>query len=100
MKIEEEIDMGTEFDYGFNAHPNEFIEFLQSKINLIPEEFRDSAVLDITAFNYGLCIALDYIRPETAQEKQNKLTEIERIAEANKDKELKMLAALQAKYGK
>ena len=80
----------------------EYIEWLQSKLEEIPEEFRSTARTDIYGSeSYGsgvLCYTIKYDRPETEKEREAR-ENVDRLrAEALQRKELAMLEALRQKY--
>ena len=80
-----------------------FIEWLQRKVDAVPEEIRGTARIDISTkgsdgddYPY---IKISYIRPETDAEAENRESIIESKNERQRQKDLRALAALQEKYG-
>lgn len=63
-------------------HPNEAITKLQESLNEIPEEFRDSAIINKEDDYDGSCdFVLKYSRPMTAEEIEQENRTIERQKE-------------------
>lgn len=80
----------------------EFIAWFVGKIDSIPEEHRATAKIEINAVSsygdtYGN-IGISYNRPETDEEEERRGEQERRIRANQKDRELKELAALKAKY--
>jgi hypothetical protein len=79
----------------------EFIEWFNEKISSIPEEFRESATIDILP-GYGDCpvtsIEIYYKRPETEDEIKEREFKAQKIAEIEKFMELNKLEQLKKKY--
>jgi len=63
--------------------PNEFIDFWNSKIKLIPDKYMNSAAIIIeadTQWNIGMLeMEVSYVRPETNKDRK------ERVSQENKD---------------
>lgn len=80
----------------------EFIAWFIGKVETIPEEHRATAKIEISSVNsygdaYG-SIEIGYNRPETDEEEERREEQERRIRANQKDRELKKLAALKAKY--
>jgi hypothetical protein len=92
---------------GYNGWPSrnadEFISWLSEKLADIPDEFRASAEVVIgSSFGYNgdsnAEIAIFYYRPETDAEIMSRIDEEKRIRRYEKEKEIRLLNALKAKY--
>ena len=94
--------------YDYDKAPNppsdlvEYIAWLQSKLDEIPEKFRPSARTDIYGCEqYGsgvLCYTIEYDRPETDEEQAARENADRVNADAVRQSELATLEALRAKY--
>ena len=82
---------------------SEFMAFWQEKIDVIPEEFLSTARIELEGGEEYGCGAtnavISYVRPETAQELQNKKDEKSQQEQARTKIEIEQLKRLQAKYG-
>jgi hypothetical protein len=81
-----------------------YISELSSILNSIPEEYRDTALIDssIEEF-YGdpeLTITIFYYRPETTEEREERVRSEEQTKQEQIDRELEQLKRLQEKYNK
>lgn len=82
----------------------ETVAWFAAKVDSIPGEFRSTAKISIEeASNYGeSCarIVISYQRPETDEEELRRKQAAALKAGCRRERELRMLAALQAKYSK
>ena len=80
------------------------IAWLQEKVDSIPAAFRADAKIEIegvTSYDSGYAkITISYTRPETDEEESARENAENFCAEQQRQRELKQLAELQAKYGK
>ncbi len=80
----------------------EFIDWLGKKLGEIPEPCRDKS--DVTIYDenmYGESYArlkISYLRPETAEERKDRLATERNREEFTRRREIQTLAALKAKY--
>jgi len=83
--------------------PSEFFAFWKEKIQLVPEEYREVALIEIEAEeDYGsamLAATVSYYRPETNQEEALREGREKTRVELNKQQELRQLEMLKKKYG-
>ena len=95
---------GRQYEDDWPSNPTQFVEFLQQKINKIPEEWRSVAHLNIDgAHSYECSCVVEmeiwYSRPETDQERANReRLEMEKALETERT-ERRQLERLRAKYG-
>lgn len=79
------------------------LAWFQTKLDDVPQEFRGTVRIVIGATeNYGsgyATIEISYARPETDDEKAERERQAAYRANNTQAQELRMLAALQAKYG-
>ena len=106
MKKIKTVTVVAEEQYGSDWPPNkpyEFMSWFQSKISLIPEEFRDSATIEIdssTSYDSShATIEIRFYRPETDAEEAAREQNERLRAEIQRNAELRTLSALKAKYG-
>lgn len=78
----------------------EFIELLLGHLQSIPEEFRDTAVVEIEADEGSCNFAISYARPETDQEMVTRQHNAQEYKARMEVRELEQLRALAAKHGK
>ena len=81
------------YDIGKRGSPSppenlrEHIEWLTEKLHTIPEIFQDKAEVEISATTYHDCAALEYViqytRPETGEEEQEKTNKANAPAASN-----------------
>ena len=92
---------------GYNGWPSrnadEFISWLSEKLSDVPDEFRESAEVVIgSSCGYegdsNAEIAIFYYRPETDAEMMARIDEEERRRRHEKEREIRLLNALKAKY--
>lgn len=80
------------------------IAWLQEKIDSIPAVFRANAKIEIdgvTCYDSGYAkITISYTRPETDEEESERQNAENLRAAQQRQRDLKQLAELQAKYGK
>lgn len=80
----------------------EYIAWLQTKLQEIPEEHRHTARTNIYATeSYGmgvLCYSIEYDRPETDDEEAARQRKEQQAEQAKQQQERAQLAALRAKY--
>jgi len=98
----------TAFDedknYDLPTKPDELIAFFQEKIALVPEEYKDTAEIEIEAEsifdNYtALNIKITYRRPESDEEEKKRLEREKAQKEWRENQELCQLEKLKEKYG-
>lgn len=82
----------------------ELIEWLGEKLDEVPDEYKDSAKLEIESVGgyegeHHAEVEIFYSRPETDVEMSARVAEDLRRAEHRTAQELQTLAALKAKYG-
>lgn len=81
----------------------EFIKWFQGKLDLIPEEYRNVASIDLethTSYDSSeIEIDIYYDRPETAQEAAARKHKIQLQKEHERINELALLEKLKKKYG-
>jgi len=91
-----------DIEYRVSERPKEFMAFFQSKIDLVPNEFSDSATIKIVAEqSYGcseLNLTVGYSRLETDDEEKTRETRLQATDELRKKRELKILSELKKKY--
>ena len=87
-------------DLNAPAKPVEFMAFWQGIIDSIPEEFRDSARIEIdTEWDSAIVeVNVEYTRPMTEKELVQSAKRSESIAEMTRIHELRTLNHLKAKY--
>lgn len=82
---------------------NALIEWLKLKLANVPEEYRDTCVIEYSATTEWdspvLEIEMKYVRPETAEEEQARITEIAIRREAQMNHERAVYEQLKAKFG-
>lgn len=80
------------------------ITWFQNLLESVPSEYRHTAKIDIgsdTSYEVDHArIGISYTRPETDAEEAERERREQVKEEANRSKELQLLAQLQAKYGK
>ena len=102
-KYVKEIVYYTDSEYGMPEKVEEFMEYWQTKINLVPEEFRDSTRICIDADDDGygcnqLEVQVYYMRPETEEEETKRITEKLESTTRIRDRDLAQYEKLKAKY--
>ena len=84
--------------------PSEFIAFWESKIDLIPEEHKESASIEIESSPYYdssvLEVTISYTREETDEEQKIREFEEMRSKEEVRAREIALLNQLKQKYEK
>jgi hypothetical protein len=98
------VDVFNSEQYNGRDWPSEnaidFIGWFNEKISLIPEEFRDSATIDISSPYEYVSIEIYYKRPETKEDIKNReLNDLE-MAEIERQMDMKKLEELNRKYEK
>lgn len=94
------------YERGYSNNPPEklleFQKWLEDQIAAIPDEFRDSAVIEIgaeAAYDWpSMTMVITYSRPENDEERAAREREEARNAEAQKAHEIALLRKLKAKY--
>ena len=85
-------------EYKIPTSPVEFMQFWADKINIIPEEFINTATIEIDIEDdYGfqsLILEISYTRPETNQEYESRIFKERQMDDKLKQKELKLLKLL------
>jgi len=103
MKMMKVIEVFNEEYPDIPEKADKFMEFWQEKINLIPEEHRGTAVIEIEAGeSWGspyLNTTVRYKRPETDEEKDAREGRIAAQSNAQRDREIEQLRKLKEKYG-
>ena len=92
-----------EISYDTPDNPKEFMKYFQDKIDLIPEKYKDIAIIELES-DYGeydstrLNFSIYYERDETAEEREYR--ELKIITEESfvREKELNQLKMLREKY--
>lgn len=95
------IEIYSDTFYGMPEKMIEFVEYFQDKLESIPEEYRESACVDIEAgdeYSSG-SLKIYYMRPETIEEEKFRKEQEQNREDDNKRWELKKLVELQKKYG-
>lgn len=82
---------------------SQFIEWISERLAEIPAEHRDTAEINITALGYydsdnSSEINIDYYRPETDAEMAARIDLEERRRRIEKEREIRLLNLLKAKY--
>jgi len=90
-------------EYGLPNDVQEFMQYWQSKIDLIPEEFKESARIccEATDDGYGCNqfeIDVYYMRPETKEEEDKRVSGNIENTKRIRDRELAQFEKLKAKY--
>lgn len=90
--------------YNIPSSWNEFVNWVNEKDKLIPEKYRDSARIefdyDIRHYDEVICtVEITYNRPETEQEKLERLKIEKDYKTRLKERELAELRRLRNKYG-
>ncbi len=89
--------------YNIPDTPDKFLQWWKDKFDLVPEEYRHTAKVDLDITDhYGSCIlecSITYVRPETKEEETARLADEQRRDSATKAKELNLLQVLKTKYG-
>ena len=79
-----------------------FMAFWNEKLDLVPEEYKESATIDIDAKPFcdfaNLSVEICYYRSETDEEEQQREQREREQAERRRQKELKELDRLRQKY--
>lgn len=80
--------------------PQEFLDFWQQKIDLIPEQYLSATGIELaTEWDSGaITLSISYDRPETEDEKIAREYRDSNIAKEVRRRDLATLAELQAKY--
>lgn len=76
----------------------EAIVWLQSKLDLVPDQYRSTAEIEISAADYSLEMEINYKRPETDAEITERLERARLSREYETRRELEQLRRLQTKY--
>jgi hypothetical protein len=78
--------------YAIPEKATEFMAFWQSKLDKIPDEFMDSARVEVEAESYhngaSLDVEISYVRPETDSEMESREYQEKQIADRNKERKL------------
>ena len=99
-----EIVYYTDNEYGIPEKASDFIKYWESKIALVPDEFKDSTniCIESTDDGYG-CNTLDvqiyYERPETEEEKAARLDRQNLASERVRNRDLEQYEKIKSKYG-
>jgi len=81
------------------TNPIKFIQWFQEKIDLIPDEFKESASIEISSDDAGVPeIDIYYYRPENEEETEKRLSRLSMLEYRKKQNELKQLKYLKEKY--
>lgn len=102
--IRVEVYSGEKYDAGWPpSNGLEFLSWITSKIESVPEEFRGAVEIDIeseTQYESSQAtIDIYYDRPENNADKAEREDKRSRYEELNKRQELKELNRLKQKYG-
>jgi hypothetical protein len=86
------------------VHMDKFIAWLQEQLSKIPPPFRASAKIEIESEggydgDHNATITIKYWRPETPDETQRRIAEIDRTRSLAEVRERELLKSLQDKYG-
>jgi hypothetical protein len=76
----------------------EFVHWIQEKYESIPEEFRESGVLDMYADDNSLYFEIRYSRPETEEEEATRLRTEKARVNAQRERDLVTLQRLKDIY--
>jgi len=106
MDIQVKVFEG-ESSYGQKDWPSEkateFIKWFQNKVDLIPSEYRDKAVIELTSSTVWdssvVDLTISYTRPETIEEQQAREFEAIRRQQQQESTERQTLTYLRSKYG-
>jgi len=103
MKILKSVTVYVEdVEYGVPESPEEFMAFFQSKIDLVPDEFSDSAYIKLEAeTNYGvteLNLTVGYSGLETDEEEQIREDREQTANKLRERRDLELLSKLKEKY--
>jgi len=103
MKDKREVVFYIDSEFGLPSGAKEFMKYWQDKIDLIPEEFKDSAKIccDATDDGYGcnfIEVEVYYYRPETKGEEKERVNGDIENTKVIRDRELAQFAKLKAKY--
>lgn len=90
-------------NYDLPAEPKEFLKYWESKIALIPAEYVDEAIIDVEAESVGdyssaLFVSIYYCRPETPEERVERLDVDKCRDQKIEDREREELRLLKLKY--
>lgn len=92
-----------EISYNIPSNPKEFMKYFQDKIDLIPEEYKDIAIVELNS-DYGeynstkMIFSIDYERYETDEEREYRELKIITQKSVVREKELNQLKKLREKY--
>ena len=88
--------------YELPSTPKEFLNWWEGKINLVPEEYKETTFIDCeTEINWEVAqfqVKIGYIRPETCEEEAIRIKNEEDRLKFIENRELCQLEKLKAKY--
>lgn len=103
MKKEKKVVVYNEESPEYPTNPVAFLLWWAEKFKEIPEEYMDSAEVEIDAYScYDSAtteVTIAYIRPETDEEERLRLGHERLVQESERQRELRLLAELKQKYG-
>ncbi len=87
-------------EYGWSPPPDlrEFVAWANALLDGVPEEFRDSAEIDLESDESGAHISAWYDRPETAEEVEERTARARQRMDETNARERAMYEALKAKF--
>lgn len=105
MKQEIEVivyEVGS-IEYDLPTTPKEFLSWWEEKFALVPEEFRDSTVVEVSSGSYYdstmVSVTVRYTRMETDVEEEKREALEGRRAKQKEEEERRKYLELQKKYG-
>ena len=102
MKINITKEVYTDEYADIPEKPDEFLAFWKDKIDRIPEEYRDSATIEVKGVdNYGdpgVKVTVSYVRPETDEEEDRRKRGNQETKDSIERRELEELRRLTKKY--
>jgi len=100
-KVEITVDVFSECYCEIPTRAIEFMKFWQDKIDQIPSEHMETARVEIDSdYDQGsIDVEISYRRIETDYECTERMEREQHFSNQRKNKDLKLLAELQAKYG-
>jgi hypothetical protein len=89
-----------------SAKPDEFFKWFQDKLALVPEEYRESARIEIDSTTGGENdgssnpeINISYLRPETDLEMESRITRYKESIKRREEQEIELYKRYKDKYG-
>ena len=93
----------NDVNYALPKDPKEFLEFWQSKLDLVPAKYKHTTKISVEAegtYEGGakLLVSVFYFRPETDEEEANRTRIEKERADSLEERELRQLEHLKNKY--